>query len=237
MDLTRRDAVLAGVGMLLAGCASTDTTGHDIRPAPWTVQGYRPSDRPSPTGQVHPITPPPAARAAPATTALGIRILDRRTWTATGANRRRVDPMRGITRITIHHEGWKPVHFSDRGTTAERIELIRTVHTRDRGFGDIGYHYIIDRAGRIWEGRPVTYQGAHVRDHNEHNLGILILGNFDRQRPSSIQLASLEKTLAAMQRTYRIPRQRVHTHQELASTACPGRHLQAVVPGIRRHLT
>jgi hypothetical protein len=34
---------------------------------------------------------------------------------------------------------------------------------------DIGYHYTIDPTGRIWEGRPVQYQGAHVKMNNEHN--------------------------------------------------------------------
>ena len=30
---------------------------------------------------------------------------------------------------------------------------------------DVGYHYAVDRAGRVWECRPLTWQGAHVRNH------------------------------------------------------------------------
>ena len=144
--------------------------------------------------------------------------------------------MRGINRITVHHEGSTPVYFADARSTAARIEAIRRVHTGDRGWADIGYHYIIDRSGTVWEGRDLRYQGAHVRENNEHNLGILVLGNFDKQNPSDAQLASLEKALRSFMGQHRVAQSRVFTHQEIVQTACPGTGLQSRMGGMRRHL-
>jgi len=228
MDMTRRHTLLAGVGLLLTGCSAA-TSRYD-RPGPWTVRSYTEHRRPTPTGAA------PVASAPAAPPAAGLHVVDRAQWTRSGAIRSKVNPMRGIDRITVHHEGWKPVYFSDRQSTAERIELIRTVHTRDRGWGDIGYHYVIDRSGAVWEGRPLAYQGAHVRNNNEHNLGILVLGNFDKQRPSEAQLEGLIKTLRACQSEHRVGTSRVFTHQEIVSTACPGQNLQNKMGGVRRYL-
>jgi N-acetyl-anhydromuramyl-L-alanine amidase AmpD len=141
--------------------------------------------------------------------------------------------MQGVQRITVHHEGWTPVYFTDKASTAKRLEQIRRSHV-ERGWADIGYHYVIDRAGRVWEGRNISYQGAHVRDQNEHNLGIMVLGNFDLQRPSDAQLTALAQTLRTLTRYYNIPISRVYTHQELNSTTCPGRNLQPRMVAIRR---
>ena len=141
--------------------------------------------------------------------------------------------MKGINRITIHHEGWKVVGFDDYASTAARLDLIRRSHV-NRKFADIGYHFIIDRAGRVYEGRSVQYQGAHVRDNNEHNLGIMCLGNFDQQQPTDAQLRSLAATVALFRKRYNISASRVFTHREIVSTACPGRNLQSRVASLRR---
>jgi N-acetyl-anhydromuramyl-L-alanine amidase AmpD len=101
--------------------------------------------------------------------------------------------------------------------------------------GDIGYHFIIDRAGRIWEGRPLIYQGAHVKDENEHNLGIMTLGNFDRQSPTTAQLMTLQHMLAYLRHQYSVPVSKVYTHQELNPTACPGLHLQPRIVAMRKN--
>lgn len=113
------------------------------------------------------------------------------------------------------------------------MELIRKWHLQ-RGFGDIGYHYVVDRAGRIWEGRSLRFQGAHVRKNNERNLGVMVLGNFDKQQPSSAQIAVVNDLLPQLSRTYGVPTHRIYTHQELMPTTCPGSTLQAHMVNLRR---
>ncbi len=142
--------------------------------------------------------------------------------------------MRGVNRITIHHEGWTPVWFTDARSVSQRLESIRRSHLDRLGAGDIGYHLIIDRAGRVWQGRSMGYQGAHVRDHNAHNIGVMVMGNFDLQRPSDAQHAALHQTLVGLVRQYRIPSKHVFTHQEFNVTSCPGRSLQKHTNALRR---
>jgi N-acetylmuramoyl-L-alanine amidase len=137
--------------------------------------------------------------------------------------------MDGISRITVHHtagaiqtDAWKP--------TSNELEGIREFHagTRpaDRHWADIAYHFAIDRAGRVWQARPLAYQGAHARGHNEHNLGIVLLGNFALQSPSAAQLTSLALFIGFTRKLYNVPLQNVFTHGELVDTECPGPLLQ-----------
>ena len=113
------------------------------------------------------------------------------------------------------------------------MEHIRQWHLQ-RGFGDIGYHYAIDRNGRLWEGRNIRFQGAHVRKHNEQNLGIMVLGNFDKQQPSPAQIHAVNSLLPRLARTYGVRRHRIYTHQELMPTTCPGNALQNHMVRFRR---
>jgi len=169
-----------------------------------------------------PITKPAATNAP---TGLPSGVIARSRWARFGPDVSLADPMRGIDKITIHHDGMPPQNLRGMDQCARQIEIIRRGH-RNNGWADIGYHYIIDPEGRIWEGRPISLQGAHVKEHNPHNLGILVLGNFERQQPTPQAMHALDRFVAAQMRQYGIPLSRVLTHQELAPTACPGRNLQ-----------
>ena len=46
-----------------------------------------------------------------------------------------------------------------------------------RGWTGIGYHFFIDTKGIIHCCRPIKYQGAHVKGHNNHSIGICLHGN------------------------------------------------------------
>lgn len=48
-----------------------------------------------------------------------------------------------------------------------------------RGFKDIGYHFVILLDGTIEIGRPINQQGAHVLDHNSYTIGICYVGGLD----------------------------------------------------------
>lgn len=237
MGMTRRQAVVAGLGtLMLGGCAAGGRGSTSGRPtANWP--GYPAA--PSSGGRYTPVQPPyPQPGVIPGQdtehAAVAIKAIARSNWTRTSPVKSQINPMNGISKITIHHEGWTAVDFTDRTTTSQRIETIRSVHVRDRGWADIGYHYVIDRAGRVWEGRPIQFQGAHVKENNEHNLGILVLGNFQKQAPSSEQLKSLYETTAQLQRYYRVQPGMVRSHQEINPTTCPGKNLQRHMDALRK---
>ena len=159
--------------------------------------------------------------------------IDRRDWARYGPNPRRADRMRGVHRITIHHDGMDVFASTSRDAAARRLESIRRAHV-GRGWADIGYHFAIDPAGRVWEGRPLDLQGAHVKHHNAHNLGVLVMGNYERQRPSEATVRGLESFVAAQLAAFGVDPAEVRTHRELAATACPGRFLQRRVDVSRR---
>ena len=125
-------------------------------------------------------------------------------------------------------------------STAILIRAFQGTHIHENRWGDIGYHFLIDPAGRVWEGRDLRYQGAHAGGvNNEHNVGICLLGRFvgDRsgQAPPAAQVRSMEGLVAHMSAKHSISPRRIHTHKELKSdTNCPGSRLQAIVDRMRR---
>lgn len=58
------------------------------------------------------------------------------------------------------------------------VREIREWH-KDRGWSDIGYHYVIRRSGNIELGRSLNRQGAHVFGHNHNSVGICLIGGVD----------------------------------------------------------
>jgi len=146
------------------------------------------------------------------------------------------------TRVTIHHSGGAVFTRTDATAVGASIRAIQRDHQERRGWADIGYHYIIDPAGGLWEGRDSRHTGAHAgsADLNAGNLGVLVLGNFDLQEPSSAQLATLDGLLELLCAGAGICREAVHGHNEvrtaagLGPTQCPGRHLAARLDRLRK---
>ena len=228
MDKNRRHFLITGAA-LIAGCQSAARMTH-VPGVNWPAAGGRPV--PDAEGYV-PEGPSP--HPTPAATRLPIQVIPRSAWTHTPPTRYNINAMAGIGHITVHHEGMPdPIRFTARGLTAEHLDMVRRSH-RNRGWADIGYHFIIDRAGRAWEGRPLRYQGAHVKDHNEHNIGVMVLGNFDIQQPTHAQLTTLRDTVRGLRRHFHVSQGAIHTHQELRPTACPGQSLQPRVEAMRQN--
>ena len=162
----------------------------------------------------------------------------RAEWAAAGdvPNIKDMDRMLPPKYITIHHDGMTPFWGVTDLDARLRLEWIRNGH-RGKGWSDIGYHYIVDRSGVVWQGRDVTkWQGAHVKNRNENNIGVMCMGNFMLQRPSAAQVAGLNRTVAQLQLVYRIPAANVKTHKEWegAQTLCPGTNLQSKVLVLRK---
>lgn len=155
-------------------------------------------------------------------------VISRAAWNRQAPVLSRAHPMNGINRITIHHSAIPNDSLRSQADVARMLNGIRSEHMNRRGepFADIGYHYIIDPAGRVWEGRSLALQGAHVANNNEHNLGVMLLGNFQTQTPTPAATATLDAFVASQMRRYSIAVNRVYTHQEIGKSACPGRSLQ-----------
>lgn len=240
-SVARRSILLMGMG-LLAACTTAPTTSSTflvpdpIWPDPARPNGPAPrvASEPVVTGSASTnVAPDPSAKAVDG-------IIPRTRWARGTPDTKDLNKMIvPVKWVTIHHDGLdSPMTETGMDASAARIEWIRCGH-RGRGFSDIGYHYIVDRDGRVWEGRNLRWQGAHVSKHNEQNIGILVMGNFDIQKPSQRQLDGLRLHVRKMLAQYKLSRGRVLTHREWAGakTACPGKNLQAAVDDARRKNT
>lgn len=221
--------LIAGAGLLIGGCASggSSRVAGSTPGVQWPVGRTPSSNNPKPrTADARKDWKRPEPWKGPAPTPeIPGGVTPRTAWAQGAPIPMRMDRMLTPERITVHHDGMDPVTLRSKGDVAQRLEQIRKAHL-NREFGDIGYHFIIDPSGGVWEGRPLSWQGAHVARQNEHNIGVMCMGNFEVQRPSTAQVDSLDRFLAQLMRNYRIPVREVKTHRELAQTACPGRNLQ-----------
>jgi hypothetical protein len=174
--------------------------------------------------------------AAPSAAAGGVHMdMTRGQWGA-AAMRSNWDRMTTPFRIAVHHTA-EPMNGTSVNASAAEVRNVQSTHMKDRGFADIGYHYMIDRAGRVIEGRSMKAQGAHASgSNNVGNIGICLLGNFSSQpergssysqaqRPTSEQLATLDKLLGELREVHGIAANKVQGHRELKDTECPGDEL------------
>jgi hypothetical protein len=138
-------------------------------------------------------------------------------------------PARGpLDHLVLHHTAFAASGIGGRTLAAEarHMRQIQRWHL-DRGWATVGYHFVVSPSGRIFAGRPVDRLGAHVLGHNAGTVGICLMGNFERERPTPAALAALEHV-----RTQLVPGgdavellgHREHRGHE--TTACPGRYLQ-----------
>ena len=104
------------------------------------------------------------------------------------------------------------------------LDTIRQWH-RQRGFSDIGYHYVIHPDGTVEEGRDVNIAGAHCSGHNSKSIGICYIGGMtaDNKKAKDTrteeQRKSLKALLMAMRKLY--PQAKIHGHRDFAAKACP----------------
>jgi hypothetical protein len=183
-----------------------------------------------------PAGPAEAQRTAAAAGA----VLSRSNWGAMPSIPTRLDPMGKVWRMTVHHSA---MYFRDtsQATCATQIKLIQRGHMLNKEYGDIGYHYLIDPAGRIWSGRDLKWQGAHARgDNNIGNVGICLLGNFirgrDGQRPTDSQVQALANLMRELKDRYRMKDDAVHCHSDFVDTVCPGPLAEPIVARLAREL-
>lgn len=105
-----------------------------------------------------------------------------------------------------------------------KADEIRRWHKNERGWSDIGYHYVIDLDGTIEAGRDIETAGAHCTGHNAKSIGICYVGGCDaKMQPkdtrTEAQKASLLLLLKYLRQRY--PQAKIYGHRDFAQKACP----------------
>lgn len=153
-----------------------------------------------------------------------------------------------IKKFVIHHTG---EYVDEKRNPKELMRAIYYYHTISRGWGDIGYNYVIDKQGNIYEGRAGGPQavGAHAYYHNLASIGISLMGNFEHETPTDAQVKVLEILLADHAKRFGVNpvgksfflgtnSDNISGHKDIArkghGTACPGKNLHKLLPEIRK---
>ena len=125
--------------------------------------------------------------------------------------------MRPLKRIILHCTATpEGKHFD--------VATIRRWHVKDRGWKDIGYHYVIYIDGSVHEGRPVEQVGAHTSGHNSDSIGVVYVGGVDKNGKAKDTLNEAQEV--AMVNLIKAQREEhgemsLHGHNEFAAKACP----------------
>ena len=155
--------------------------------------------------------------------------------------------------IVIHH-GASPDTYTD---GAAIVRSYWNYHVNTLGWSDIGYNFLTDKYGNIYQGRMNSnivgqdVRGAHAGAANNESIGINFLGNSDVTLPTTSQLQTCNQfmawwfdsrgydpTTSASMTTQNsgilvIPRISGHRDVNIGGTACPGNALYLEIPGMR----
>lgn len=241
IEITRRTAIatLSAATACLCGCEIRNKPEVLITNLPYADPEESPYGPPPKVIKEEEVVVPPTVKKEVATE-VG-QVIPRSAWTTAGPDLKNVQPMNGVKLITFHHSGdGKPFTATETTAVAKHIEAVRQYH-RQRGMVDIGYHFAIDGAGRIWQLRELKYEGQHVRIStngtrwNEHNLGIVVLGDFEKQVPTAASKQRMTAFAKFLLGHYNLPATAVHYHGELVQTTCPG-SLGTFVAAMRKTL-
>jgi hypothetical protein len=112
-----------------------------------------------------------------------------------------------VQTLSVHHTG----SANGEANPASRVRTIYRDQTVAQGWGDIGYNYLIDAGGLVYEGRwsgtdgdPAhnaagrLVTGAHIGTYNPGNVGIALLGTFTAGPPTAAARGALVQLLAEL---------------------------------------
>lgn len=124
-------------------------------------------------------------------------------------------PLARVRQLIIHHTAADP---------SLGIETVAQKHVDELGWPAIGYHFVIDADGQIFQTNDLTTISFHARQANATTAGIAFCGNFDAAAPADSQIESGGRLCAYLLRELSLPLENVRGHSALVSTDCPGRN-------------
>lgn len=132
-----------------------------------------------------------------------------------------------IRRLSVHHSA---VVLADNRKAPAHFRAQQELHQGKGGWPDIAYHFLIDRAGNIYEGRTTAARGDTFTEYDPtgHFL-VLLEGNFEEQSLSEPQVAAAVDVLAWGAVEFGVSPKTLGGHRDYAQTACPGEALYALL--------
>jgi hypothetical protein len=166
----------------------------------------------------------------------------------------------GVVNAVVHHTVSSNTYSA--ASVPAMLRSIQAFHMDVRGWDDIGYNFIVDRFGRIWEARgggpDRAVVGGHTGGFNTGSTGVSVLGTFDSQAPNNEIVEGVSRVIAwkFAQRNVdpfgssvltsrggdihppgaQVPMANISGHRDLGQTSCPGALLYAQLQNIRQRV-
>ncbi|MBC7235774.1 MAG: SpoIID/LytB domain-containing protein [Chloroflexi bacterium] len=173
------------------------------------------------------------------------RIIRRAEWGADESLMSWAPEYRPVRAVVVHHT----VFGDEEVDPAAAVRAVYYYHAVIREWGDIGYNYLVDRFGNIYEGRAggPGVVGGHALQYNYGSIGIALIGNYHERDVPTAMLQGLIRFLAwqcadhfldPMGQGFFIDKMlpTILGHRDVADTLCPGDRAYALLPMIRQQI-
>ncbi|MEO1996166.1 MAG: peptidoglycan recognition family protein [Planctomycetaceae bacterium] len=148
----------------------------------------------------------------------------------------------------VDARSWKYLVLHHTASAGGNVDSIHEAHVQrkdkqGRPWKGIGYHFVIGNGDGMADGAiEPTFRwreqmhGAHagVPDYNNSGIGIVLVGNFETQKPTAAQVASVQRLVRALALEYGISAENIIGHRDVKATACPGQHFP--LSDIKQHI-
>ncbi|MBU0975390.1 MAG: peptidoglycan recognition family protein [Patescibacteria group bacterium] len=134
-------------------------------------------------------------------------------------------------KIIVHHTATP----NDDHSGEYWMRAIYNYHAYTNGWGDVGYNYLVDKDGNIYEGKlgGDEAKGYHAGTGNPNSIGVSIIGDYSNELPSYDARYALRKLIAEKAAFYNFMPQwgsTVYGHRDWSATACPGQTFYDQLP-------
>jgi hypothetical protein len=163
----------------------------------------------------------------------------------------------GVQALFVHHTASSNTYSA--AGAADAVYATCSYHVNANGWKDIGYNFVIDRFGTIYEGREggieESVYGAHTGGFNYYSTGVALLGNHDTAAVSQASIDALVELAAWKLDLHHVDPSAVIDmvslgsskyeegvvvqmptiagHKDASSTSCPGSLCYPLLPDIR----
>lgn len=148
-----------------------------------------------------------------------------------------------VTHLIVHHSAG--TNFSN--DWAAVVRSIWDYHVNVNGWDDVGYNWLVDPNGVLYEGRGDNRLGAHFCGTNGGTMGVCVMGDFTAVTPTGQAIGALVELLAwkacdrgldplgsAFHPSSGLTLNNISGHRDGCATACPGESFYPLLPGVRQ---
>lgn len=196
-DLTTTQAAPTPV---IEDASATENQGTQVDPAAMRLPASPASvTRPAAASVAAPATVPVVAPAATTANGLPVAVTTRAEWGANASYMSWDPEYARAGHVVVHHTAGTNSYSA--GQSASIVRGIYYYHAVVLDWGDIGYNFLVDKFGTVFEGRSGSVAapagrmsiGAHARGVNTGTMGISMMGDYSTVSPSDAQLSSVGK--------------------------------------------